>query len=204
MASLRTWFKAVQPPSFIASLVGVALGTSIAWRESRSFDAIGLVLTAIGVVCIHAATNMSNDSIDFRRGVDDLPPHLVSPFTGGARVLPDRALSVEAHRRVWIALYGVAALIGVVFAVTRPNGWILLVLGAVGGLIGIFYTLPPLSLQYHGIGEIAVTVIFRPILGLGAYAVQRGAPGWEAFPASPPPGPLVAPFPLANEMPEHP
>src|SRR5437016_1692088 len=87
MASLRTWFKAVQPHSFIASLVGVALGTSIAWRQSRSFDAIGLVLTAIGVVCLHAATNMSNDSIEFRRGVDDLPPHLVSPFTGGARVL---------------------------------------------------------------------------------------------------------------------
>src|SRR6059058_4938451 len=106
MTSLRTWFQAVQPRSFIASLVGVALGTSIAWRQSRSFDAIGLLLTAIGVVCLHAATNMSNDSIDFRRGVDDLPPHLVSPFTGGARVLPDRALSVEAHRRVWIALYG--------------------------------------------------------------------------------------------------
>src|SRR2546429_55454 len=99
MASLRTWFKAVQPRSFIASLVGVALGTSIAWRESRSFDAIGLVLTAIGVVCLHAATNMSNDSIDFRRGVDDLPPELVSPFTGGARVLPDGALPFEAHRR---------------------------------------------------------------------------------------------------------
>src|SRR5205823_3676776 len=203
MASLRTWFKAVQPRSFIASLVGVALGTSIAWRESRSFDAIGLVLTAIGVVCLHAATNMSNDSIDFRRGVDDLPPELVSPFTGGARVLPDRALSVEAHRRVWIALYGVAALIGVVLAVTRPNGWILLVLGAVGGLIGIFYTLPPLSLQYHGIGEIAVTVIFGPIVVLGAYAVQRGALGWEAFLASLPLGLLVAAFLLVNEMPEH-
>ena len=105
MASLRTWFKAVQPRSFIASLVGVALGTSIAWRQSRSFDAIGLVLTAIGVVCLHAATNMSNDSIDFRRGVDDLPPNLVSPFTGGARVLPDRAVPFEAHRRAWIGLY---------------------------------------------------------------------------------------------------
>src|SRR5207249_12308422 len=124
MASLRTWFQAVQPRSFIASLVGVALGTSIAWRQSRSFDAIGLLLTSIGVVSLHAATNMSNDSIDFKRGVDDLPARLVSPFTGGARVLPDAAVSFEAHRRVWIGFFAAAASIGIVLAFTRPNGWI--------------------------------------------------------------------------------
>ena len=203
MASLRTWFKAVQPHSFIASLVGVALGTSIAWRVSRSFDAIGLVLTAIGVVCLHAATNMSNDSIDFRRGVDDLPPELVSPFTGGARVLPDGALPFEAHRRVWIGLYAAGGLIGLVLALTRPNGWILLVLGGIGGAIGIFYTLPPFALQYHGVGEVAVALIFGPIVVLGSYAVQRGTLGWEPFIASIPLGLLVAAFLFVNEMPEH-
>src|SRR5438046_5737370 len=122
MASLRTWFQAVQPRSFIASLVGVALGTSIAWRQSRSFDAIGLLLTAIGVVCLHAATNMSNDSIDFRRGVDDLPPHLLSPFTGGARDLPDPAAPREAHRQVWIGLDTVRGLIGPALSLSRPQG----------------------------------------------------------------------------------
>ena len=203
MASLRTWFRAVQPRSFIASLVGVALGTSIAWRQSRSFDAIGLLLTAIGVVCLHAATNMSNDSIDFRRGVDDLPPHLVSPFTGGARVLPDRAVPFEAHRQVWIGLYAVGGLIGLVLSLTRPNGWILLVLGGIGGAVGIFYTLPPFALQYHGVGEVAVAFVFGPIVVVGAYAVQVGALAWEPFLASIPLGLLVAAFLLVNEMPEH-
>src|SRR5437867_1682835 len=166
MASLRTWFKATQPQSFVASLVGVALGTAIAWDHRRTFDLAGLVLAAIGVVCLHAGTNMSNDSIDFQRGVDDLPPHLVSPFTGGARVLPDAAVSLEAHRRVWIGFFAVAAVIGLVLAVTRPNGWILLVLGAVGGGIGVFYTLPHLALQYHGVGEIAVALVFLAALSI--------------------------------------
>src|SRR6266545_3629386 len=176
MASLRIWFKATQPHSFLASLVGVALGTAIAWTRTGRFDAVALVLTALGVVCLHAGTNMSNDSIDFKRGVDDLPPHLVSPFTGGARVLPDAAVSLEAHRRVWIGFFAVAAVIGLVLAATRPAGWVLLVLGAIGGAIGVFYTLPPLALQYHGVDEVAVAVIF---------------------------GPLVAAFLLVNEMPEH-
>src|SRR2546427_8492875 len=203
MSSLRSWIKATQPHSFVASLVGVALGTAIAWHESRNFDAIGLLLTAIGVVCLHAATSMSNDSIDLRRGVDDLPPHLVSPFTGGARVLPDRAVPFEAHRRVWIGLYAAGGLVGLVLSLTRPNGWILLVLGGIGGAIGIFYTLPPLALQYHGIGEIAVAVIFGPIVVLGSYAVQTGAVAWEPILASIPLGLLVAAFLLVNEMPEH-
>src|SRR3989442_1155743 len=141
MASLRTWFRATQPHSFVASLVGVALGTAVAW-------------------------NMSNDSIDFKRGVDDLPAHLVSPFTGGARVLPDAAVSLEAHRRVWIGFFTAAALIGIVLAFIRPNGWILLVLGGIGGAIGVFYTLPPFALQYHGAGRIAVAILFGPLLVL--------------------------------------
>jgi len=203
MASLRTWFKATQPHSFVASLVGVALGTAIAWDHRRTFDLAGLILAAIGVVCLHAGTNMSNDSIDFQRGVDDLPPHLVSPFTGGARVLPDAAVSLEAHRRVWIGFFAVASVIGLVLAITRPNGWILLLLGAVGGVIGVFYTLPPLALQYHGVGEIAVAIIFGPIVVLGSYAVQTGALGWEPLLASIPLGLLVAAFLLVNEMPEY-
>src|SRR2546428_8901266 len=88
MASLRTWFRATQPHSFVASLVGVALGTAVAWNSTRMFDLVAFLLAAIGVVCLHAATNMSNDSIDFKRGVDNLPAHLVSPFTGGARSCP--------------------------------------------------------------------------------------------------------------------
>jgi 1,4-dihydroxy-2-naphthoate octaprenyltransferase len=203
MATLQIWLKATQPHSFVASLVGVALGTAIAWHEARTFDAVAFLLTAIGVVCLHAATNMSNDSIDFRRGVDDLPPHLVTPFTGGARVLPDHDLPFDAHRRVWMGLYAVAAVIGLVLAFTRPNGWILLLLGGIGGAIGIFYTLPPLALQYHGIGEIAVAIIFGPIVVLGSYAVQTGRLGWEALLASLPLGLLVAAFLLVNEMPEH-
>ncbi len=111
MAPLRTWFRATQPRSFVASLVGVALGAAVAWNHAQLFDLVAFLLAAIGVVCLHAATNMSNDSIDYKRGVDDLPAHLVSPFTGGARVLPDAAVSFEAHRRVWIGFFAAAALI---------------------------------------------------------------------------------------------
>ncbi len=203
MASLRVWFKATQPHSFVASAVGVFLGTAIAYARAGVFDAAAFLVTLGGVVVLQAATNMSNDTVDYLNGVDDLPPHLVSPFTGGARVLPDRELTVEAHRRAWIALYALGALCGISLVLTRPNGWILLVLGLVGGALAVFYTLPPFSLQYHGLGDVAVGVVFGPIVTVGAYAVQAGSLSWEALLASIPLGILVAAFLFVNEMPEH-
>lgn len=203
MASLRTWFKATQPHSFVASMVGVFVGTAIAYARTYAFDAPAFLLTLAGVVLLQAATNMSNDTVDYLHGVDDLPPHLVSPFTGGARVLPEKALGVAPHRRAWVALYAVGGLIGVVLALTRPNGWLLLVLGLVGGAFAVFYTLPPFALQYHGLGDVAVAVVFGPIVTLGAYAVQTGSFSWEALLASIPLGILVAAFLFVNEMPEH-
>jgi len=203
MASLRTWFKATQPHSFVASAVGVFLGTAIAYARAGAFDGPAFLATLLGVVALQAATNMSNDTVDFLHGVDDLPPHLVSPFTGGARVLPEGELTVSAHRRAWIALYAVGGLLGVALAATRPNGGLLLALGIVGGALGVFYTLPPFSLQYHGLGDVAVGVVFGPIVTLGAYAVQTGRLSTEAFLASIPLGILVAAFLFVNEMPEH-
>lgn len=203
MATLGVWFKATQPHSFVASMVGVFLGTAIAYARASAFNAPAFLLTLAGVVVLQAATNMSNDTVDYLHGVDDLPAHLVSPFTGGARVLPEKELSVEAHRRAWIVLYALGGVIGLVLAATRPNGWLLLVLGLVGGAFAVFYTLPPLSLQYHGLGDVAVGIVFGPIVTLGAYAVQTGTLSLETLLASIPLGILVAAFLFVNEMPEH-
>jgi len=203
MASLGIWWKATQPHSFVASAVGVFLGAAIAYDRAGTFDVLAFLATLAGVVILQAATNMSNDTVDYLHGVDDLPPHLVSPFTGGARVLPEGQLPVAAHRRVWIALYGVGALIGLALALTRPNGGLLLALGLVGGAFAVFYTLPPFSLQYRGLGDVAVAVVFGPIVTLGSFAAQTGALSGEAFLASIPLGILVAAFLFVNEMPEH-
>ena len=203
MASLGIWWKATQPHSFVASAVGVFLGAAIAYDRAGAFDLPAFLATLTGVIVLQAATNMSNDTVDYLNGVDDLPPHLVSPFTGGARVLPERQLPVRAHRRAWIALFALGALIGLVLAATRPNGGLLILLGLIGGAFAVFYTLPPFALQYHGLGDIAVGVVFGPIVTLGSYAVQAGALSSEALLASIPLGILVAAFLFVNEMPEH-
>lgn len=202
---LRVWWQAVQPHSFLASLVPVTLGGVIAWTGSSPLDLRGaglFLLTVAGVLAIHAATNMNNDSVDYRRGVDDLPPELVTPFTGGSRVLPEGLVTPEAHRRTFVALYALGALAGLLLALLVPHGWVLLLLGFVAGPLTVMYTSPPLALQYRGLGEVLVGVVFGPVLVFGAFFVQAAAFVWEPVVASVPLGLVVAAFLLINELPE--
>jgi 1,4-dihydroxy-2-naphthoate octaprenyltransferase len=200
---LRVWWQAVQPHSFVASVLPVALGAAIAWtRFDVPLNVPLFLLTLGGVLAIHGATNMSNDYVDFKRGVDDVPPELVTPFTGGSRVLPDGLVTLAAHRRAFLVLYALGALAGAALAALVANGWVVLLLGGVAGPLTFLYTYPPLALQYRGLGEILVAVVFGPVLVFGAFFVQTGAFALEPVFASVPLGLVIAAFLLVNEIPE--
>ncbi|HII40271.1 MAG TPA: 1,4-dihydroxy-2-naphthoate polyprenyltransferase, partial [Thermoplasmata archaeon] len=65
MASLGIWWKATQPHSFVASAVGVFLGAAIAYDRAGAFDLPAFLATLTGVIVLQAATNMSNDTVDY-------------------------------------------------------------------------------------------------------------------------------------------
>jgi 1,4-dihydroxy-2-naphthoate polyprenyltransferase len=202
MAALNVWLRAAQAQSFVVSVIPVLVGAAIAAGQGSPLVWPLLLLTLVGVLAIHAATNMSNDYIDYKTGVDNQPPEIISPFTAGSRVLPDKLLTPEQHKRAWLALYAVGAAIGLYLAYAVADGWVILVLGGSMGLLSLFYTYPPLKLQYHGAGEVLVGVIFGPVLVFGAYFVQAHRIDLLPIVASVPFGLFVSAFLLVNEMPE--
>lgn len=202
MASLKVWLRAAQAHSFIVSVIPALVGAAVAASQGAAVDLALLVATVLGVLAIHAATNMSNDWVDYRTGVDNQPPEIISPFTAGSRVLPDKLLTPDEHRRVWVALYAIGALIGLYIVVVVRDGWVVLLLGGSMGLLSLFYTYPPLKLQYHGFGEALVGVIFGPVIVFGSYFVQAHRLDLAPFVVSVPFGLFVAAFLLVNEMPE--
>jgi 1,4-dihydroxy-2-naphthoate octaprenyltransferase len=202
MAALKLWLRASQAQSFIVSVIPVLVGAAIAAGQGAPFVGPLLLLTLVGVLCIHAATNMSNDYIDYKTGVDNQPPEIISPFTAGSRVLPDKLLTPQEHKRVWLTLYAFGAAIGLYLAYAVADGWVILVLGGSMGVLSLFYTYPPLKLQYHGAGEVLVGVIFGPVLVFGSYFVQAHRVDLLPVVASVPFGLFVSAFLLVNEMPE--
>lgn len=189
------------PKLTLASAASIWLGFCAAMAEGPV--AWGwLLLTVLGIFLIEVAKNASGELYDFDSGADPgVAPEDRSPFSGGRRVLVEGLLSRGATRAVgWIAyLGGIAAGLTIVLAREPRVLW----LGLAGVALAFFYHAPPLRLAYRGLGEIAVAVIYGPLIACGTYLVQRHAVSDEVLFASIPLGLLIAAFLWINEFPDY-
>ena len=167
--------KATRPFSFTVTVFSVLLGAMLAPQVDWALA----LITLLGAVLVHAGVNVVSDWADYKRGADTWR------VLGSSRVLVDGLLSPRAHLLWGVLLLSLGALIGLGLALTiTPD---ILWIGLVGGLIGLFYTLPPLGLKYKALGDVAVFLAFGPVMALGAYVVQT---------ATVDPLPLLASVPL--------
>ena len=190
MRIVRTWFAALRPISFTASVIPVLVGTAIAAQEE--FHALLFVLALLGSVAIHAGTNLVNDYFDHVKGTDNTESLCQSG------VIQRGMLSARAVLLGGVVAFGAGAAIGLTIA--TMVGWPVLALGIASVLAGYFYTASPFSLAYRGLGEAVVFVFMGPVIVMGAYYVQMEAFAWEAFVASVPIGLLVAAILHANNV----
>lgn len=186
-------------PFLSATAVPVLLGIAVA-ASHGAFTWWTALLTLIGASFAHLAINVTNDIFDTLSGADDANT-TPTQFSGGSRVAIYDLVSVRGLVVVAVALFGVAAAIGLLL-VAITGSITLLGIGAAGIALGIAYTAPPLKLVYRGLGELAVAIGFGPIMLLGAYVVQTGRLAWEPLVLSLVPGILVALILFVNEIPD--
>jgi 1,4-dihydroxy-2-naphthoate octaprenyltransferase len=115
-------------------------------------------------------------------------------------VLVDGLLTRRQTAVVAAAFYGSGIAAGLAVALLREPR--VLWLGVAGVALAFFYHAPPLRLSYRGLGELAVAVVYGPLICCGTYLVQRGqVPPWVVL-VSLPLGLLVAAFLWVNEFPD--
>jgi 1,4-dihydroxy-2-naphthoate octaprenyltransferase len=190
MNMFGTWFAALRPVSFTASVIPVLVGTAIA--AEHEFDALLFALALAGSIAIHAGTNLVNDYFDHVKGTDS------EDSLGPSGVIQSGVLSPRAVLTGGIVAFAIGAAIGLI--ITAVTGWPVLALGVASVLAGYFYTASPFSLAYRGLGEVVVFVFMGPVIVLGAYYVQTESWAWAAFVASVPVGLLVAAILHANNV----
>ncbi len=137
-------------------------------------------LALAGLVLMHAAVNALNESSDMASGIDlrTVP----TPFSGGTKTLPKGLLSVAAARNFGYACVGVAALIGLWFALRLPPLFIVLL---VAGAISVLFYSPIFARS--GLGEFFAGLGLGLLPVGGAAWVQGSVPGpaalWAGVPA---------------------
>jgi 1,4-dihydroxy-2-naphthoate octaprenyltransferase len=148
--ALGAWSLASRPKTLVASVVPVAVGSALAYRDTGEFPSALFGLALLFSVLIQIGTNFSNDYFDDLRGADSKralgPKRAVS-----SGLIPGKTMLVAS---LVILLLAFALL---EFAWANRN---LLWVGITSVLFAIGYTGGPFPLAYNGLGDLFVILFF--------------------------------------------
>lgn len=161
----------VRAPFIIVIVVPVLTGTAVAWYQTGAFNIYYCILSIVGVILIHAGTNCANDYVDHKSGTDDSNTN-TTPYSGGSRVIQDGYVLPQTMLYTAAVCFMLACSIGIYL--TSVRGLALLVIGGIGVVSGIMYSVAPIRAVYRGWGEIVVAINCGPLVVSGAYYVQTG------------------------------
>jgi len=200
--SLGVWLRELRAPFFTGTLGPIAFGAAYARFQGVPFDAGLFAVTLAGGLLTHAGLNMANDYFDHKSGDDNLTR--ATPVSGGSKVIqegllrPGQVLGASVACLIFAA--GVGLYLVTQLAPSAPR-LALLAVGVVGMVFAWFYTAPPLKLGHRrGMGELACTLGFGPVMAFGAYLVQARQFSWPALAAGLPIGILMGLVLFINEF----
>jgi len=157
---------ATRTPVLVMTFASAALGGALAWWRGAA-DGLGWSLAVLGLLLAHATNNLLNDLTDSLIGIDR-GDYFRTRY--GTHVLEHGLMSVRALGGL-TALTGGAALAIGLYLCTRVGPAVLWPLGA-GAFFLVCYTYP---LKRLGLGEVAVLLVWGPLMTGGAYLVASHA-----------------------------
>lgn len=197
MKKIGYWLDNARWISFPQSLLPGLVAFTLAWLEHRGagFNAVLGLLAVLAAVLVHFGMNLFDDYFDYRykksgtrtvqaaQGIRArIGKCLYLQEEGGAATLAELG-------RACLGFCLVAAGLGIVISCYR--GLSVWYVAALGALIGLEYSAPPLRLSYHGLGELAIGLLFGPVLMAGVYISACGAWSYSVLFLSVPIGLLV-------------
>ena len=163
------WFIATRSGVTVVTIYTCIIAGLLAWRDGH-FAFLPWLIITLGLFLAHGTNNLLNDYTDYSRGVDKdnyfRTQYGVHPLVQG--------FWTKRQQITWFAVSGVLAFLSGVFALFYTNfNPIVIGLFAFGALMLLLYTWP---LKYLGLGELAIFLIWGPIMVVGVYVVL--AKGW--------------------------
>lgn len=172
---IAKWLIATRAAVLVMTFFSAAIAGIFAFRDGLFHPGRWLLL-ALGLVLAHATNNLLNDLTDYRRGVDK-DNYFRTQY--GAQPL-EQGLWTQRDLLVYAGVTGLVALASGLYFVLL-YGWLAAALLAAGAFFVLFYTWP---LKYIGLGEIAVVVVWGPLMIGGGYYVITGQWSWAVALAS--------------------
>jgi 1,4-dihydroxy-2-naphthoate octaprenyltransferase len=172
------WLIATRAAVLIMTFISAALAGLLALRDTGRFAFLPWLALAFGLVMAHATNNIFNDYTDFVRGVDK-DNYFRTVY--GAQPVASGLMTRRQHL-TYALVTGLLALVPGIYlmwyAGNTPIAWLLLGLGM---FFVLFYTWP---LKYIALGELAVLIVWGPLMIGGGYYILTGLWNWVVVWAS--------------------
>ena len=137
------------------------------------------IIALIGIIFAHLGVNMFDDFVDFLIAKKNANAEgEIVLQKGKCAYLLNKELTLKQLALVICVLFTLAVLCGLYLTV--KTGFSVVIITAIAGVIGLLYPL----LSFVALGEIAVGVIFAPLLYTGVYYVMTGGFSLELFPVA--------------------
>jgi len=168
---ISKWLIASRGAVFIMTAIAAAIGGLLASRYGH-FRWDIFLCSLIGLVLAHATNNMLNDYVDFNKGIDK-DNYFRAQY--GPHPLEHGLLSKKVFIRYILVTLMLSLLSGfyIYTQIGTPALWLI----GIGLFFLLFYTWP---LKYFGLGELAVILVWGPLMIGGTYFVTSQADwnGW--------------------------
>jgi 1,4-dihydroxy-2-naphthoate octaprenyltransferase len=159
------WLIATRSAVLVMTFNSAAIAGLLAARDGK-FDLTLWLLVTFGLLFAHATNNLLNDFTDHVKGVDK-DNYFRSQY--GPQPL-EHGLMTKKQVLLYTAVTGLIALAaGVVLVALRGDATLTLL--GLGAFFVLFYTWP---LKYIGMGEVAVIIVWGPLMVGGGYYVITG------------------------------
>jgi len=173
------WLISTRAAVLIMTFISTVLAGLFAARDS-AFHFLPWLALALGLIMAHASNNLFNDYTDYMRGVDQDNYYRTmygpQPLTHG--------LMTKRQHLTYFVITGLLGLTAGLYLIWYNNFdpvvWAFLGLGA---FFLLFYTWP---LKYIALGELAVLIVWGPLMIGGGYYVLTHHWDWNVVWASAP------------------
>ena len=175
---ISKWLIATRAAVLVMTFLSAVLAGVFAWHDGYKVNMLAWFILALGLVLAHASNNIFNDYTDYSRGVDK-DNYYRTMY--GPQPVADGLMTKRQHLTYFAVTAFLALLCGLFLIFTRNNDltiWLLLGLGA---FFVLFYTWP---LKYIAMGEVAVFIVWGPLMIGGGYYVLTGVWNWTVVWAS--------------------
>lgn len=171
------WLISTRAAVLVMTFISAALAGLFALRDAK-FNLLTWLALTMGLILAHATNNLFNDYTDFVRGVDK--DNYFRTMYGPQPVA--HGLITVRQLLTYTAVTGLAAALFGIYLIALNNwdvlAWTLLALGA---FFVLFYTWP---LKYIALGEVAVLLVWGPLMIGGGYYVLTRQWDWNVVWAS--------------------